>query len=120
MVRTVPAFTCTDSLSTSWKGSKRPSGPRRCTDCLSTVRLPFLEWLSVVRVGFTLSLWDSVVDVQDWFPSTVGESEVCAQSARLKQKYAPITSSRISPKRGWSDDVMGIHQVKSTPSLIHY
>src|ERR1019366_1267422 len=43
----------------------------RWTDCLSRVRLPLWVWLSMVRVGFTLSLCDSVVAVLDLFGSPV-------------------------------------------------
>src|SRR5262249_18070706 len=97
------------------------SGPRRSSDCLSTVRLPLWAWLLVVRVGFTLSLCESVVDVQDWSASPVWESEVCAQSARPEQKYAPIASSRIWLERGPPDDFKGCTSLESTlPSSIVY
>ena len=52
------------------------------------VRLPVWVWLSVVRVGLTLSLCDSVVAVQDLSASPVCESEVCAQ-ARTSQEIGP-------------------------------
>src|ERR1035437_10605134 len=66
---------------------------------MSRVRLPLWVWLSMVRVGFTLSLCDSVVAVHDLFASSVWESEACAQSARPEQRYAAIASSMSRVKR---------------------
>jgi hypothetical protein len=58
------------------------------------VVFPLWLWLSVVRVGFTLSLWDSVVLVQDFLVSD-WESDVCANDLRLKTTHRPI-ARRIS------------------------
>ena len=44
-------------------------------------------------MGSAFSLFESVVAVQNLFPSSLWESDVCAQSARLQQKYAVIASS---------------------------
>src|SRR5712691_6104273 len=57
----------------------------------------------MVRVGFTLSLCDSVVALQDLFASAVWESDVCAQIARLEKKYRPIASSISWLKRAARD-----------------
>src|SRR5258708_1609433 len=59
------------------------------------VRFPLWLWLSVVRVGFTLPLWDSVVAVQDLSASD-WESVVCATNLTLKPTHKPI-ARRISP-----------------------
>jgi hypothetical protein len=47
----------------------------------------------MVRMGSVSLLRDSLVAVQDLLASSLWESEVCAQSAQLEQKYAPIASS---------------------------
>src|ERR1039457_2768026 len=47
----------------------------------------------MVRKGSAVSPFDSVVVVQDLFAWSPWESDVCAQSARLQQKYAVIASS---------------------------
>src|ERR1019366_8417515 len=47
----------------------------------------------MVRKGSAFSPFVSVVVVQDLFAPSPWESEVCAQSARLQQKYAVIASS---------------------------
>src|SRR5450759_192301 len=66
---------------------------------MSTVRLPLWVWLSMVRMGSAFSLCESVVAVQDLFALPVWESDVCAQSVRLEQKYTPIASSMSRLKR---------------------
>jgi hypothetical protein len=92
-------------------------------DCLSTVRLPLWLWLSMVRVRFTLSPVEAVVAVQDLFASSVAwESDVCAKSPELKQKYAPIASSITWPKRRTSDrraSVRGRPMHADPPSRSH-
>src|ERR1019366_10164801 len=47
----------------------------------------------MVRKGSAVSPFDSVVAVQDLFAWSLWESDVCAQSARLQQRYAAIASS---------------------------
>src|ERR1700675_4092848 len=67
------------------------------------VRLPLRVWVSMVRVGFRVPLCESVVAVQELAASPVGESDVCAQSARLEQKYTPMASNISWRKRAVSD-----------------
>src|SRR5882724_2947600 len=57
----------------------------------------------MVRVGFMLSLCDSVVALQDLFASPVWESDVCAQIERLEKRYAPTASSISRLKRAARD-----------------
>src|ERR1035441_325279 len=47
----------------------------------------------IVRMGSAVSPFDSVVAVQDLFAWSLWESDVCAQSAGLQQRYAAIASS---------------------------
>jgi len=63
--------------------------------------LPFWVWLSVVRIGFALSLWESLVAVHE-----LSEPAVCAESARLKQKNIP-TAGRRDRIKGATDDMRG-------------
>jgi hypothetical protein len=57
----------------------------------------------MVRVGFAVSLCDSVVAIQDAFASPVWESDACAQAETLEQKYAPTMSSMSWLKRAARD-----------------
>src|SRR5215472_4482114 len=86
MVRVVVASTRIVSVSVSEKGSYRPFSPRTSSFRLSTVRLPDLVWLSVVRDGLTFCAVFSRVVVQDSSPLLFCGSCAWTGTAIAKQK----------------------------------